>query len=96
MSAIEMSVTNNATSTNYKRMLEDIVVSPFKTHTVTRYSHKHQGNRKLQQSKAAFNEKHQSLKMNLVNLLGVDEKEVGSSEDEEDQDITNRHVTWTN
>lgn len=41
MSAIEMSVTNNATSTNYKRMLEDIVVSPFKTHTVTRYSHKH-------------------------------------------------------
>ena len=41
MSVIEMSVTTNATSTNYKRMLEDIVVSPFKTHTVTRYSHKH-------------------------------------------------------
>ena len=37
MSAIEMSVTNNATPNNYKRMLEDIVVSPFKTHTVTRY-----------------------------------------------------------
>ena len=32
--AAEMSVTNDATPTNYNRMLEDIDLSLFKTHTV--------------------------------------------------------------
>lgn len=39
--AIEMSVTNDATPTNYNRMLEDIDLSLFKTHTVVTHSHKY-------------------------------------------------------
>ena len=72
---LKLSVTNDATPTSYNRMLEDIDLSLFKTHKVATHSHKNQGNKKMWQSKAALVKcRPDSLKMKLVNLLGVHEK----------------------
>lgn len=64
-------------------MLEDIDVSPFKTHAVAAYSCIQHGKKILQQSNFIFCEKHHCHKVNLANLLAVNERELDSFNDEE-------------
>ena len=88
ISIIETTISIDTLRSSLNSTLENIEISPFKTHAVASHSLIQHGRKKLQQSKVAFNQKQDTIKSSIANLLEIEDNALNTSSDgEADKDM---------